>query len=891
MRLTVSIQYATQLGESLLLHISSPHDARSISMQYTDAQQWSTELVWDGGAFDYQFSVVDSSGKTLHTERHARSFSPQAYATREYVHLRAHWDLPNFPEHVLDNKIFHNRVFNIALQPFALEPQHTHVFQIRAPLYPSHWQICLLGAHHALGNWQADEFVPLQQVAMGIWRVAVDLSNIHDGVAYKYGIFDTQTEQFVAFEGGENRFCPADHSSALTVVHDAGYRFLPDQLWRAAGVAIPVFSLRSTRSLGSGEFSDLKLLGDWAHAVGLSLIQLLPINDSTVNYSWLDQYPYSAISVYALHPQYLSLLDLPYGLSDAQMAEFKQAQAQLNITAQVDFERMIRVKWKLIRSVFQTHHADIMQDADLMQFIAERAQWLKPYAVFCALRDQFGSVDYAQWGHYAHYTPSLIEAFFQPEHALFDELMLHCFVQYHLHLQLRAATQYLQRLGVSLKGDLPIGVRRHSVDTWIEPELFSMDFQAGAPPDLFSDLGQNWELPTYDWVQMKLEGYQWWSRRLAAMSQYFDALRIDHILGFFRIWRIPTDATQGLLGYFYPAQGVTREELEQRGIDFDETRDCAPFITDALLRSVFDEQTDVMIERYFHPSAHAPSEYVFQPAFDTQRKIEHDFDARNDADNPLKQSLLALHSNVLFIMELTENNIVYHPRFNVYQTTAYQNRSPEQQQKLRELYHYYFFVRQEALWRASGLEKLPALQRATDMLICAEDLGLVPDCVPQVLDELGIVALKLQRAPKEQLPYYDPKNLGYMNVTTTSSHDSSTLRQWWAETPTLIQQYYSEQLQRPGDAPSELTPALAEQILRQNLQSPAMLAIFPLQDWLAAAEHLPRMDVNAERINDPANPDQRWAYRMHITLEELLAAETFNRDIADWITLSNRRMV
>ena len=893
MHLTVSIQYTTQSNENIRLHIQSANDQRVIPMSYTDGRSWSTELDWDGSAFNYHFSIVDAHGGTLRTEHHSRTFAPNAYAARDHLHLWAHWDLPNFAEHILDNKVFHNRALSTQLQPLSLQQHHTHVFQIHVPLYPSHWRLCLSGGIDALGHWQPEQFVPMQQVAMGVWRAAVDLANVHDGFEYKYGIFDAHTDRFIAFEDGDNRFCSAPFttdSDALHVIHDAGYRFLPEQLWRAAGVAIPVFSLRSTRSLGSGEFSDLKLLGDWAHKIGLSIIQLLPINDSTVNYSWLDQYPYSAISVYALHPQYLSLLDLPYALPAAQQAEFKQEQAQLNASPQVDFERMIRAKWRLIRTIFQTHHAAILRDVGLAQFIEERAQWLKPYAVFCALRDQLGGVDYTQWGRYSSFTPALIDELFEPSNALFDEIMLYCFVQYHLHLQLRAATQYLHGLGVSLKGDLPIGVRRHSVDTWMEPELFSMDFQAGAPPDMFSDLGQNWEFPTYNWAQMKADDYQWWASRLAAMSQYFDALRIDHILGFFRIWRISNEATQGLLGYFYPAQGVTREELEQRGIDFDATRDCSPLITDEFLQNILGEQTSSVIARYLQPSEHAPEQYAFQAEFDTQRKVEAYFDAHHDADNPIKPHLLAIHSNVLFITELTDDNIVYHPRFNLHKTFAYQTRSAEQQHKLDALYHDYFFVRQEALWRASGLEKLPALQRATHMLICAEDLGLVPDCVPQVLDELGIVALKLQRAPKEQIPFYDPEKLGYMNVTTTSSHDSSTLRQWWAETPMLTQQYYDEQLQRIGVAPSELTPPLAEQIIRQNLQSPAMLAIFPLQDWLAASETLRHPNAHAERINDPANPDQRWAYRMYVTLEELLSADAFNQEAADWIALSDRHL-
>ncbi len=896
MTLTFTLRYATPFGEHVCLHLTQGGVTQLIPMRFVDTQHWRVEWATATPDIEYHFSIRNDAEKIVREELHSRMLASLPITHQTHWHLIDEWDMPNFPEHFLLNKVLDNTRSDVAALAPTAASGASHLFEIKAPLYAPHQQLCLLGAHEALGSWDTQRFIPLQQVALGTWQTALDLSAVSGTLAYKYGIFDSLTQRFVSFESGENRSVVVRHSDdALTIVRDLGYRFLPEQLWRAAGVAIPIFSLRSQNALGSGEFADLKLLGDWAKQVGLSLIQVLPINDSSVDYSWNDQFPYSAISVYALHPQYLSIRDLPYTLTAEEHVEFITEQATLNACETIDFERMIRVKWGLLRSIFTRYYADILTDAAFTQFIDERAFWLKPYAVFCTLRDQYGTVDFTHWGTDARYSSTLCDALFDPAHPQFAKVMLHCFVQYHLHRQLVSAVHHLHQLGVSLKGDLPIGVRRHSVDTWVEPQWFGMAFQAGAPPDMFSDLGQNWELPTYEWARMRADHYGWWRKRMAALAQYFDAMRIDHVLGFFRIWRIPSDATQGLLGYFYPALGITTEAFAERGIEFDPQRDCTPHISKAWLEALFGADADRMIAQYLqldtNVESHADTRYVFKQEFDTQRKIVAHFKPQSQHTQPSEwlSKLLSLHTEVLFIREQTDAGVVYHPRFNIDKTQAFLSRTHDQRDKLFALYIDYFFVRQETLWRASGLEKLPALQSATDMLICAEDLGLVPDCVPQVLDELGIVALKIQRSPKEHIPFYDPKNIGYMNVTTTSSHDSSTLRQWWAENPELTQQYYEQQLQRNGTAPSELPPELAEQIIRQNLQSPAMLSIFPLQDWLATSAQLRRTHANEERINNPADPAQRWSYRMHIELESLLKADVFNHHVAHWIALSERQ--
>lgn len=886
MNVAFTLYYATRFGENVFLHLSQDGVAREIPLSYIDAHTWSVSVNCTPHAFSYHYSIQNPSGQILREELPVRTCSLAKYANAPYLHIIDRWNLASFPEHFLFNKIWNIHQSSITDELPQLNPASSHLFEIRVPLYPPHWALGLMRPN-------SDDWIPMHRAAAGLWQVDLDVSALSHGAGsfeYHYGIFDTSTNTCIHTEtqSRQIRIDGETLDGAFTIVHDLGYEVSSDWLWRSAGVAIPVFSLRSEHALGSGEFADLKLLGDWAQQAGVSLLQLLPINDSTVNYSWDDQYPYSAISVYALHPQYLSIHDLPYALPGIDAEVFEAARARLNALETIDFESMITLKWRLIRSIFNAHLDEILADEALQQFIVNN-DWLKPYAVFCVLRERFGTLDFSLWQNFAQYDFNATQAFFDATHPQYLETLLHCFVQYHLHLQLSDAVDYVHGLGVALKGDLPIGIRRHSVDTWVTPDLFAMDFQAGAPPDMFTELGQNWEFPLYDWARMRADGYQWWGKRMSALAQYFDAMRIDHVLGFFRIWCVPVGSTQGLLGYFSPALGVSSAEFIARGIDFDAQRYCQPFITTEILKTLFGTESTEIIAEYLQPNATDASRYQFKQAFDTQLKIVEFF--RDEPNPDLEQKLLTLHAEVLFIAEsVGENNaqVVYHPRFNVNKTQSYQALDIRTQDKLFDLYVDYFFVRQEALWRENGLEKLPALKNASDMLICAEDLGLVPACVPDVLHELGITALKIQRAPSDDTEFSDPLRADYLNVVTTSSHDSSTLRQWWCESPKLTQRYYEKQLGQAGDSPAQLPPELATEIIAQHLNSPAMLAIFPLQDLLATSAHLVPADPNIERINNPANPKHRWNYRMSIGLEKLILAHEWNEKVRELIGRAQR---
>lgn len=882
MKLYFNVSYSAKAGEKLLLIINEEGAvSQSHIMFYTENGLWKCEVDYFSKSISYKYQLVDDKGNILREEfvQHHLNF-PHNY--KEFI-IFDEWNNKNFPENYLNNKILYNKLNQFSPEKISVLKKHTHLFRIEAPIYNSDWKIVLFGSTPSLGSWDYEKAIHLSQTDFGVWETSVEIPE-NEFIQYKYCLYDTNEGRVIDVETGENRFAvPNLLKDVLHVVSNHYFKFKLYQLYHDAGVAVPIFSLRTKDGFGVGEFSDMKKLADWAKETNLGIIQILPINDTTANYTWTDSYPYAAVSVYALHPQYISLENLDFNLPKDLVEEYEQEKTELNSLELIDYEKMISGKWKYLKAVFNEDKEKIYKDRNFKKFIKDNESWLIPYAAFCVLRDKYKTPNFNEWKTHKKYIAGKISPFFTTKSKDYDDSMLHAWVQYQLHRQLKDAIDYTHNLGISVKGDLPIGIYRHSVEAWTEPELFGMDFQAGAPPDQFTELGQNWEFPTYNWEAMKANDYKWWKNRFKALEQYFDAMRIDHILGFFRIWRMPISATQGILGYFYPAVPITLEEFNAWHIPFNFDRYCKPFINDQILWNYFGEDSGKALEFI---NTNQDGTYSFKEEFNTQRKLS-DFFKKNPR-GPIEEQLISLCANVLFLIEEKNGQIVYHPRFNVYRTDSYKYLSDWEKKSIYDLYHDYFFRRQDHLWYEKAMEKLPVLLNATKMLICGEDLGMVPDCVPVVMDELAIIALKVQRMPSDDIPFYNPKNASYLNVVTASSHDSSTLRQWWQEDPALTQKYFNQQLTQYGKAPEEMDAHLAEIIMKQHLYNDAMLAIFPIQEFLATDKELANKDLNNERINNPAVFPHYWRYRMHLNLEDLKEQKNFNQKIADWIKDSGR---
>jgi 4-alpha-glucanotransferase len=657
--------------------------------------------------------------------------------------------------------------------------------------------------------------------------------------------------------------------------------------WKGAGVAIPIFSLRSNESAGVGEFADMKLLVDWANKIGLKLIQILPINDTTATHTWMDSYPYAAISAFALHPMYIRLDAMLDKDQKNILKPFHAKMASLNNQTDVDYDEVMKLKWEVLRLIYDQNGKKDLASKDFKNFFEQNKNWLVSYSAFSYLRDLHGTVDFNKWPTHAKYEEASIAKLIDPKSSTYQAIAFFFFVQYHLHLQLLDATNYAHQNGVIVKGDIPIGVYRFGADAWQSPGLFHMNMQAGAPPDDFAVSGQNWGFPTYNWEVMASDGFAWWKSRFDQMKFYFDAFRIDHILGFFRIWSIPMHAVEGIMGHFVPAIPVSINELNAKGIRCDHYRLTQSYINETILFQVFGYDNDRIKKEYL--KSIGEGHYELLPEFKTQRQVEDYFKnlPQDEWHKKIKHGLYSLISNVILFDG--EKPHTFHFRFNIEATSSFQHLDHNTQHLLKDLYVDYFFKRQDAAWEKEAMQKLPMLKLSTNMLICGEDLGLVPSCVPNVMYQLGMLSLEVQRMPKaSHKTFFHPNDAPYLSVVTPSSHDTSTIRGWWEEDCAKTQQFYNHEIGQWGEAPLHCEAWINKAILLQHLYSPAMWAIFQLQDYLGVDEAIRRSDPNEERINVPANPKHYWRYRMHLNLEDLIKSSSFNTDWSIAIKASGR---
>lgn len=775
--------------------------------------------------------------------------------------------------------------------PSGTEVSHAKsiLLKVRCPRFRhKNWKLAVSGNQRILGEWDMKAPKMMQPCGPNEWCILLDATGIRYPFEYKYLAWDTENNCEGEWICGNNRqisSLPLQEGDLLVISDDEVHFDLP--AWKAAGVAIPVFSLRSEQSFGVGDFGDLKKMIDWAVLTGQKVVQILPINDTTITHTWTDSYPYNSISIYAFHPMHIDLNQLE-ALEDAgQRESFEQQRLKLNALPQVDYEAVNQYKLKYLHLLFQQMGETLLESTGFRQFFKENKHWLVPYSVFCYLRDKYGTPVFRNWPEHQVYHEEVISRMAEEDTACRPIARFNYFLQYVLHIQLRAASEYARSKGVLLKGDIPIGISPNSVEAWTEPHYFNLNGQAGAPPDPFSETGQNWGFPTYNWDTMQQDGYKWWKKRFHKMAEYFDAYRIDHILGFFRIWEIPSHSVQGLLGQFAPALPMSAEEINHFGLFFRKEAFTKPYITESILEAKFGELKEQVKQEYLFQIT--PYEYALRPEYNTQRQVEQHFLGKNDPQsNLLRNGLFELINNVLFVVDRKDPNL-YHPRIAVQNEPVYESLTPSEKTAFDQLYTHYFYHRHNDFWYHEAMKKLPELTDSTRMLVCGEDLGMIPDCVKGVMDELRILSLEIQRMPKNPAETFgDPAHYPYRSVCTISTHDMSTLRGWWHEDANLTRRYFYDVLGGWGDYPTEAPGWLCDSIVLKHLLGNSMLCILSLQDWLSINEEVRYPDADAERINVPANPRHYWRYRMHITIEDLMQCTTLNDRIRDMIGKSGR---
>ena len=810
MKILFNVEYRTSFGEDLVLNILSADAAKTSQhkMSTLDGQHWFIELsMTQKGAFiDYYYSLLRGGEEARHewlVEPHRLEFAASK-ASRYTVY--DHWiDIPD--DAYMYSSAFTDCIMARKRQLSApTEALRTVRLKVRAPQLRLGERLAIVGEPAQLGAWDLKKAVPMTEHECHEWVVSLDALKLPVGLfEFKFVILGTDPNATPMWEQGANRSIDLPLlSDDDVIVYELPQAYFPVYPWKGAGVVVPIFSLRSEGSFGVGDFGDLKLMIDWVAKTNQRFLQVLPINDTNMTGCWQDSYPYNSISIYALHPQYTDFRQLPEIKDEKLKIKYEQLRQELNALPQIDYERMFKAKMDYLRILFKQEWSTVSRRATYKEFFQQNKEWLVPYAAFCVNRDKYGTAVFSEWPKEAKSQKLTANS----------QLNFWYYVQYNLDAQMHAAHEYARKNRVVLKGDIPIGISRDGVEAWVEPKYFNLNGQAGAPPDPFSADGQNWGFPTYNWDEMLKDGCQWWVRRFRKMAQYFDAYRIDHVLGFFRIWEIPVPEKSGLEGQFSPALGLSREEIEAYGI------------------------------------------------------VGHDD---------------------LFLVDHKRSDR-WHPRIAVQYQAPYQKLDEGEKFNFNRLYNDYFYRRNNHFWYQEAMKKLPRLTQATRMLVCAEDLGMVPDCVPWVMNELRILSLEIQTMPKDpKVRFGKLSHNPYRSVCTFSTHDMPTLRQWWDENSEQTQPYYNGPLRRSGDAPHPLPGWLAKEIVSRQLTSPSMLCLLSLQDWLSIDERLRLPDQNAERINIPANPRHYWRYRMHLNIEQLLSADDFNNEICTLITQSGRK--
>ena len=818
MRIVFNLEYQTTFGEELALNILLDGKTEQHKMSTLDGCHWMCELsksVKTKTHIDYFYCVMRGDEQTRCewlTEPHRLEFVATKGA--RYT-VYDHWiDIP-------EDSYLYSSAFTecVAARKRKMSEESAYAktvrLKVRAPQLRWNERLAIIGGSDALGNWEALRALTMAEHENNEWVITLDADTLPDTIEFKFVSLDEEIDVTPLWETGMNRTMTIPKlEEGEVIVYELPQAFFPVYPWKGAGTVIPIFSLRSEGSFGVGDFGDLQKMIDWCAKTRQRVLQVLPINDTNMTYTWQDSYPYNSISIYALHPQYTDFRQLPPLKDKERKAYYEALQKELNALPQIDYERMNNAKLAYLRELFAQEGSKMMKTEAFKTFFEQNKEWLVPYAAFCHYRDMYGTASFTEWPDHKTFTEKERESMSKTTTKIYKEVAFWYFVQFNLDQQMRAAHAYARKQRVILKGDIPIGISRDGVEAWVEPKYFNLNGQAGAPPDAFSADGQNWGFPTYNWDVMLADGCQWWVRRFRKMAEYFDAYRIDHVLGFFRIWEIPMPHKSGLMGQFSPALGMSVEEIAAYGVEFNEG---------------------------------------------------------------------------LFLVDHKRSDR-WHPRIAVQYQEAYTQLSEDQKYHFNQLYNDYFYRRNNQFWYTEAMKKLPKLTQATHMLVCAEDLGMVPDCVPWVMNELRILSLEIQSMPKDPTTRFGHLSRNpYRSVDTISTHDMATLRQWWDEDEERTQNYFNTMLYRGGPAPHPLPDWLAKDIVSRHLTSPSMLCLISFQDWLSIDEKLRLPDANAERINIPANPRHYWRYRMHLTIEQLLAADELNEEISTLIIQSGRK--
>ena len=651
---------------------------------------------------------------------------------------------------------------------------------------------------------------------------------------------------------------------------------------RLLGVVTPVGALRSGKQTAVGEFPDLANFALLCKKMKVGLIQLLPVNDTGYESS-----PYFSLTAFALHPLYLRIADIP------EAAEFKAKAAAIDKEygkeTRFPYQQVLRAKMTLLRTIYAENLVAIEHKAASGGSLAawiEQNPWVKEYAVYRRLKQVNAERSWKEWPDHQVMTGEAIAAMWN-DRTLREEHLFWAWVQAAADAQFSAAARAVADAGIVLEGDLPILMNDDSCDVWAHPEIFIQELSAGAPPDMYSPEGQNWGFPLYNWEAQTKDDYAWWRRRLAVAGKYYQAYRIDHVLGFFRIWASSRSDYSSKMGRFAPYTPITAGDLKKLGFDKSRIRwaSRSHIPTGELWDALRANWGSLLNE----DDIAAAAKKIFSRALDRvggeelwlfKKKIkgEKDIDAL-DLHPAIRPYLFNAWHDRLFL-EFEKGK--FFPLWYYRNSRAYTTLSETEKQNLEEL-----IARRQAksekIWEAQGKKLLSVLAESSRMLPCAEDLGAVPACVPRVLNKLKILGLRVVRWhrqwDRDGQPYVPFAEYPELSVCTAAVHDSSTIREWWEREAN--QEQFSGFIGVPS-LPKVYNPGVAKTILLKTAAARSRFRVFQIQDLLHLSNNWYAEDPAAERVNVPgSNNEFNWTYRLPASVEELVKDKDLTRAVAE----------
>lgn len=730
------------------------------------------------------------------------------------------------------------------ISPNSVQPNEVSlIFTAVCPWVKKNQTLAIVGSCPQLGLWTPDRSITLTDAEFPFWTASITVSRDCFPFQYKYVICDNEIveeteEPLYIWEEGENHECLGITSNLVdltfpsTVIITDWYVNPNKELFRGMGIHLPLFSLRTSENCGIGEYSDIRHLVDLCKSIGSSMIQLLPLNDTSSSCNADDpddKNPYHSISCFALHPIYINLLEILPNLPSDIFNEIQSKRYEYSQNDAVNYQQVYRFKLSILNRIFIRIKDEVVNDKEFIDFCDDNEDWLTPYSIFCLLRDENHSSEFWSWKDNSFVTPDTLQRLHKQRE---NETTFLKWIQFIADQQLRASKEYATSQRVILKTEIPFGIQRNSVDCWSNPRLFDINMYE-----------VNYGYAAYNWRAMKSTNFSWWKKRLARISAFYHSAQLNHIYGFFRSQLCHVD---GVVSQYQPSTGISRQELESRGL-WDIDRYTKPYIRFHHLREKFNEDASTISKEFFvaRNIDHNDDYYDFKESFITIKTINQHLETlipEKEKRSSYSQHLLELLNNVILIQGL--NNDSFHFRADLASDqpiSSLKELDNNQRQVILDLSNEY---KHKSFWINEAIPRLQILANSNNLLLFSEETEQDLQDFDHEIEAQSIIPLKVPRYSKEL-----STSFSYFSQCEPALPNTSTIRGWYEENKTITRSFCKDELGQNDNEIVEYcyTDTLVK-IIDRYMKSPSMWCVFMLQDIVNTFDRLRREYPNEERI-------------------------------------------